>query len=337
MADKSHHWRAFAREFSATDEVRFEDFEGKREFDLGDLKRSKRGETAAGEHTATDEERIERQTNMQKQRERWKRKAEEREQNLRRMWEDHLAQKAQEKQEERDARHARMARLARMAKRRKENEARQDRAQASTSAFMTSVDDEHYSQRSGTPSERGARSPEKVIRQLSRDKLQGEGDALQKYASRVRVPPLDPSKARSPRQPGAKDNRRTAQAKGIAKESAENRRLEQMLANADARISQEEARAAEKAQDDEGVVPEPSTSLMPRKLQLRRAQLKLMKQLTTSMHVYRKHCAAQFARIQDLSELSYDDSDARVAAKVQNWSAVPTAAMKNLGPGPIRL
>jgi hypothetical protein len=332
MVDKSHHWRAFAREFSATDEVRFEDFEGKREFDLGDYKRIKRGETAAGEQTANDEERVERQTNMQKQRDRWKRKAEEREQNLRRMWEDHLTQKAQEKQEERDARRVRLARLARMTKRRKDNEARQDRAQAQTSAFLTAVDDDHYSQRSGTPSERGARSPEKVIRQMSREKLQGDGDALEKYASRVRVPRLDPNKARSPRQvrqPGAKDNRRTAQAKGTAKEEAQ---MLAMLANAEARISQEEARAAEQAQDDDGVVPEPSTSLMPKKLQLRRAQLKLMKQLTTSMHVYRKHCAAQFARIQDLSELSYDDSDARVAAKVQNWSAVPTAAMKNFGP-----
>ena len=56
---------------------------------------------------------VERQTNMQKQRDRWKRKAEEREQNLRRMWEDHLTQKAQEKQEERDARRVRLARLAR--------------------------------------------------------------------------------------------------------------------------------------------------------------------------------------------------------------------------------
>ena len=191
-----------------------------------------------------------------------------------------------------------------MTKRRKDNEARQDRAQAQTSAFLTAVDDDHYSQRSGTPSERGARSPEKVraaetstvhsfwheesamvkfalsiirelvrvinvydsmpsysavieiyvcvrfvgnfmehstqvpssfevsdvdvcesvssiaigeysvsegfyqnvfvsnlvpaqvIRQMSREKLQGDGDALEKYASRVRVPRLDPNKAR---------------------------------------------------------------------------------------------------------------------------------------------
>ena len=38
--------------------MRFEDFEGKREFDLGDYKRIKRGETAAGEQTANDEERV---------------------------------------------------------------------------------------------------------------------------------------------------------------------------------------------------------------------------------------------------------------------------------------
>ena len=42
-------------------EVRFEDFEGKREFDLGDLKRIKRGENAGGEHSATDEKRVHKQ------------------------------------------------------------------------------------------------------------------------------------------------------------------------------------------------------------------------------------------------------------------------------------
>merc|ERR1711924_570478 len=108
------------------------------------------------------------------------------------------------------------------------------------------------------PLGRGARSPEKVIRQMSREKLQGDGDALQKYASRVKVPPLDPNKARSPRQPGAKDHQRIAKAKGTAKEAKEEAAMLAMCANAEARISQEEARAAEKALDVDGVVPEPS-------------------------------------------------------------------------------
>lgn len=50
-----------------------------------------------------------------------------------------------------------------------------------------------------------------------------------------------------------------------------------------------------------------------------------MRQLASSMTVYRKQCNAQFQRISELTELSFADQEARRAGKVQSWSVLPTA------------
>merc|ERR1719379_1872003 len=96
--DKSHHWRAFAPQFIAKDEVRYEDFE------LSEQLRQRGAHTVrardsrpsgaeAGEETAeADEISLERRRKeMDRQRERWKKREADRETQLKQDWEQHLA------------------------------------------------------------------------------------------------------------------------------------------------------------------------------------------------------------------------------------------------------
>jgi hypothetical protein len=335
--EKSHHWRHFAPQFIAKDEVRYEDFElSERLQQRGSLPTRARdarvGGGESGEETAeANEISLERRRKeMDRQRERWKKREADREREMRQSWETHLAEQRVKKETERVKQKAILAELAiasRKAKRREELRLKRATQSQDESVFLTSIDED----------EDDEVSRDKSIATWNRAIVRDKAPELEPYVGKIKVPQASEEFTRSvkkaPSKPGlpdaARGQRKTNASSGgkdKGEKSGKNFRehFDTMLEKAEQIVAEEEARKAEAANitsDD----TDPEKSLMPNKNQLRRAQLKIMRQLASSMGAYRKQCATQFQRIVELSEMSYGDKEKMRIAQKEGWSGVPKA------------
>jgi hypothetical protein len=357
--DKSHHWRAFAPQFIAKDEVRYEDFE------LSEQLRQRGAHTVrardsrpsgaeAGEETAeANEISLERRRKeMDRQRERWKKREAAREEELAQLWEQHLTDQRVKKEAARAKQRAVLAELAiasRKAKRRQELRMKRAMQSQDESVFLTSIDEseDEAARAAGLDKQEAAIAAyvadESRPANFNKAIVMAKDPTLEPYVGKIKVPPglaketlpkeryVPKKKAGLPEAARGKRKDNSTSGGKDSGEKARNRsehrdamRMQQDIEKAEQRVAEEEAREAEAANvtsDD----ADPEKSLMPNSNQLRRAQLKIMRSLASSMGAYRKQCGLQFARIVDLAEMTYEDKDRQRIAKNEGWSGVPKA------------